>query len=154
MSQQLHPSTTSKSISSPIPPWLSEQIDAANSVEEVKSIMSAAFQNQLLFATKNTDQHETMQVYWQLQRECQIPDDIVVTRQEAAEKCSVRHGNIYYWEKRGWVRVVEKAKRRGMHTSVRLRDVYIMAELTKRCRTGRSGPLKGFSPPIEQQLAS
>jgi transposase len=65
---------------------------------------------------------------------------------EAARLYQLQPSTIYGWIKKGLVTVIEPPKRRGMPSSISLREVAIMAELNRlhRQETNSRGPLKGF----------
>ena len=78
-----------------------------------------------------------------------------ITRPEASTKYGVSPQAIYGWERRGLVRVIQKAKRRGMPTVINERDVATMVTLNNQARTKKEGPLPGWKPPIRAiQLAN
>jgi hypothetical protein len=137
-----------------------EELAATRTVEEVKTVLTAS---QLLIEEMNlppmrNDEEERdleeetpNQAYRRLQKEFAHLENVSLTRQDAALKYEVSYGTIADWEKQGLVRVIQKAKRRGLPTWVNEKDVAVMVGMTRKFRTGKSGPIKGWRPPVRNK---
>lgn len=80
-------------------------------------------------------------------------EGVEITRQAAAKKYGISDVTVLNWESQGSVRVIRPAKRRGMPTIVNEKDVAVMAGMRKRFGDGKSGPIKGWKPPIKPNNA-
>jgi hypothetical protein len=127
-------------LSRELPQELLDKLAAARTPEEVKAVL----------AEVEMEKETPNEAYARLRREFRPElEGVAISRQEAAEKYPINYSTISYWEQKGVVKVIEKARRRGMPSKISERDVAIIAEINRLFRTGgnaKGGRLKGFTP--------
>jgi hypothetical protein len=139
-------------------PEILEKLAAATSVEEVEAVLATErqFFNKDLHLNDDLpliEEPETPnQAYNRLRLSFALElEGVVVSRQEAAQKyTNIDYASIARWEAKGLVRVIERAKRRGMPSKISERDVAILSEMNRLFRDGKTGTLKGFRPPVRK----
>lgn len=137
-----------------LPQSLLEKLAAARTPEEVKAVLTAQsdLQEYMSDQTSVGSGETPNQAYSRLRREFALElEGVAIARQDAAEEYGLNSAAITRWEEKGLVRVIEKAKRRGLPSKISKRDVAIMSEMHRLFRSegNKSGPIKGFKPPAK-----
>ena len=112
---------------------------AGGNLEEVRKLVAR-------LEKPNTSPNE---YYNQLFQQFENLELIGIRRQDAVNKYTIPDQTIARWEKRGAIRVIQKAKRRGLDTIINERDIAALAGVSKKFRIGR-GPISGFRLPIKK----
>jgi hypothetical protein len=135
-----------------------EELAATRTVEEVKTVLTASqlmIKEMNLAPMRNEEEQDTEeetpnQAYRRLQKEFANLENQAIVRIDAAKKYGITDTAISNWEKKGWIRVIEPAKRRGMPTMISERDVAVMAAMVKKFQN-KAGPIRGWKPPTNQK---